>query len=208
MARSRNTDDRRSQIVSGLRRAMAERGYEGATIAAIAEAASLTPGLVHYHFKNKQEILLELLRNLADVWGKRAATPATSGDPRTRLGSLIDAWLAVDDTADSDAVACWVTLGAEAVRQPEVRELYDSVLREGTAALENAVQSVLNSEGRRADQSRAIAAGLMASILGYLQMGIVTRSIVPLASAAGTLRMMAFGVIDAQPRNSERVGRS
>ena len=58
MPRPSNTDARREQIVLGLQRVMAERGYEKATVSAIAQAAGLTPGLVHYHFKNKQEMLL------------------------------------------------------------------------------------------------------------------------------------------------------
>ena len=38
---------------------MAKRGYDGASVADIAKAARLTPGLVHYHFKNKQELIYE-----------------------------------------------------------------------------------------------------------------------------------------------------
>ena len=40
---------------------MADRGYERASVTAIAKAAGLTPGLVHYHFHNKKEILLALV---------------------------------------------------------------------------------------------------------------------------------------------------
>ena len=47
MARPSNTEERRQQIVQGLLRVMAERGYERASIAEIARAAGLTPGLVH-----------------------------------------------------------------------------------------------------------------------------------------------------------------
>ena len=56
MARPSNTEERRQQIVEGLLRVMAERGYERASIAEIAKAAGLSPGLVHYHFTEKQEL--------------------------------------------------------------------------------------------------------------------------------------------------------
>ena len=50
MARPRNTEERRRQIVDGLRLVMAENGYDGASVQAVAKAAGLTAGLVHYHF--------------------------------------------------------------------------------------------------------------------------------------------------------------
>src|SRR5690242_8084135 len=64
MPRPSNTEERRAQITGALMKVMARSGYDGASIADIAEAAHLTPGLVHYHFKNKQEILLAALHEL------------------------------------------------------------------------------------------------------------------------------------------------
>lgn len=59
-----NTNARRAQISGGLIKVMAKRGYDGASVNEIAKAAELTPGLIHYHFKNKQEILLAALADL------------------------------------------------------------------------------------------------------------------------------------------------
>ena len=57
----KKTDERRSEIVVALLNVMADQGYAKATVNKIATEAGLTAGLIHYHFKNKQEILLELL---------------------------------------------------------------------------------------------------------------------------------------------------
>ena len=208
MARPSNTDERRAQIVDGLQRVMAGTSYEGATIAEIAQAASMTPGLVHYHFESKQEILLALVQKLARLWRERAAAKSGTDDdsPRARVEVLIDAWLALDDRADPGAVACWVALGAEAVRQPPVRELYVAAVREAAAAIEDAVREALKDEGRATAQSKAIATGLMAAIEGYLQLGLLGNDIVPRSSAARTLRAMAMGVLDAQPLASRKGG--
>ena len=64
MPRPSNTEERQAQITGALMKVMAKRGYDGASVADIAKAARLTPGLVHYHFKSKQEILLAALRDL------------------------------------------------------------------------------------------------------------------------------------------------
>ena len=53
-------EERRAQIVDGLMRVLPEHGYERASVARIAKAAGLSPGLVHHHFENKQAILLAL----------------------------------------------------------------------------------------------------------------------------------------------------
>lgn len=177
---------------------MAERGYDGASVAAVAQAAGLTPGLVHYHFRSKQEILLALLERLAATVRGRAAR-AAGGAPRERLARLVDAFVALDATADAEAVACWVTLGAEALRQPEVQRLYGEVVAGSVAELEAAVRAVLSAERRRTREARAIAAGIMAAIQGYMVTSVAAPGAVPRGSAARTLRAMAFGAIDAQP---------
>jgi len=201
MGRPTNTDERREQIVLGLQQVMAERGYEKATIAAIAEAAGLTAGLVHYHFGSKHEILLCLIERLAESWRARAAA-AEGRSPRERLAGLIDAWLALGEGASPGAVASWVALGAEAVQQPEIRQLYAAVASEATESLESAVSAVLRAEGRTTRHGRAIAAGLMAAVQGYLQLGVATSGVVPRGTAAATLKTMAFGALDAQGRRA------
>lgn len=180
---------------------MAAHGYEGATIAEIAKAAGLTPGLVHYHFETKQQILLALIEKLAGVWRARAAHEGSSGDaPRERLSRLFDAWLGLDARSDAAAMACWVALSAESLRQPAVREIYVSALREAKSALQDAVTEALREERRSTSEGAAIAAALMAAIQGYLQLGILAAGLVPRASAARTLRVMASGALDAQPK--------
>ena len=66
MPRPRNTHTRRAEIVQGLAEVMAQRGYAGASVAAIAAQAGLSTGLVHYHFKHKRAILLALVASLAE----------------------------------------------------------------------------------------------------------------------------------------------
>jgi len=46
---------------------VARRGYAGATTPQVASAAGLAPGLIHYHFQSKQELLLELARGMDEA---------------------------------------------------------------------------------------------------------------------------------------------
>src|SRR3954469_18146591 len=109
MPRPSNTELRQEQITQALVKVMARRGYDGAAIGDIAKAAKLTPGLVHYHFKSKQEILLEALRRLVDRHEARlnARLAAFEGDPGAEVAAFIDVHLRLGKDADPEALACW-----------------------------------------------------------------------------------------------------
>jgi len=196
VARPSNTEERRQQIVQGLLRVMAERGYERASIAEIARAAGLSAGLVHYHFTQKQEVLLALVEQLAARSGERVRSrlERTKGGARAQVDAFLDAFLATGEDADPDAVAAWVTISAEAVRQPEVRAAYEKVVRADLAGLEELVGAVI---GRR--RARVVAAGLFAAVQGYFVLAAAAPELIPAGSAASTVKRMAAGLLDTEP---------
>ena len=53
-------DARRKEILDGARRAFAEHGYEGATVARIEEATGLSRGAIFHYFENKNDLFVEL----------------------------------------------------------------------------------------------------------------------------------------------------
>ncbi len=52
---------RRAQIIAAARRIVAERGLEAMTIGAIEDALDFSRGVITYHFKNKDEIVIAVL---------------------------------------------------------------------------------------------------------------------------------------------------
>jgi TetR/AcrR family transcriptional repressor of bet genes len=199
MARPSNTEERRAQIVHGLMSVMAERGYDGASVPAIAEAAGLTPGLVHYHFRNKLEILLSLLDELAGLVRARFERRTQSAaSPRARLAAFLDAHVALGEGASSAAVACWVAIGSEALRDKDVQVAYKRVLRESLEVLTQLVVAVLADEQRRTDTAAEIASALLAAIHGFYQLATAAHA-VPRGAAAPALRHMAEGLLACCP---------
>jgi len=198
MARPSNTEERRAQIVDGLMTAMAEHGYDGASVPDIARAAGLSPGLVHYHFENKQEILLVLVEQLAAGLRERFERRARgAGSPRARLYAFLDAHVALGADANPRAVACWVTIGAEAVRQKEVQAAYRQATRRALEQLEQLIAEVLADERRSAAGSKEMAAALMATIYGCYQLATAGHA-APRGFAAPALRRMADGLLATQ----------
>ena len=52
---------RRERLVEAATGVFAERGYEGARVEQIADAADVSPGLLYRHFEGKQELDTEIL---------------------------------------------------------------------------------------------------------------------------------------------------
>ncbi|MDD9301960.1 MAG: TetR/AcrR family transcriptional regulator [Desulfobacter sp.] len=60
MGRKSNAPERRDQIVWALYDCLVEKGHEKVTIKEIAKKAGLPPGVIHYYFKTKDEIVSNL----------------------------------------------------------------------------------------------------------------------------------------------------
>lgn len=145
MGRPSNTEARRAQIVEGMLEVVASRGYERATIKEIAQAAGLSSGLLHYHFPNKQAILVALLARLAEGLRARFArrlAQTAAGDSWGALEAYVAAHLSLDGDADGRALACWVALGAESVFLEDLRVHYAEVVAEDMAKLSELLRGV------------------------------------------------------------------
>lgn len=195
MARPSNTAERRRQIVDALIRVMPKSGYDGASVAQVAEAAGLAPGLVHYHFASKREILLaavdELERRAGERWQPRRAKAKGAWGS---LSSFLDSRVALGRDADPDAVACWVVIGAEAVRDAEVRAAYARVIQRERATLEALVRGALAEEGRELGAAPTIAAALLSAIEGAYRLSSVAQA-TPSGFAAPMLRQIAESLV-------------
>jgi len=89
---------RRTQILDGARRAFAEHGYEGATVARLEEATGLSRGAIFHYFCNKQDLFValawDLNTRLGDILLERGladAVRALTEESPEWLGVLIEA---------------------------------------------------------------------------------------------------------------------
>lgn len=197
MARPSNRSERRQQIAEALLHVMARQGYEGATIAEIARQAQLTPGLVHYHFGSKLEVLLALLELIAERHLERliAAVEAAGPSPHARLAAFLDVHLATGATADADALAGWIVLGGESLRNAEVRTAYHEALGHNRDVLREIIRDGVAMGEMACDDVDAASGALIALIQGYFDVAAVARDLIPHRSAAPMARRMAEGLL-------------
>ncbi|HEY3356824.1 MAG TPA: TetR/AcrR family transcriptional regulator [Polyangia bacterium] len=197
MPRPSNTDERRQQIVHALMQVMAKKGYDGASVADIAAAAGLTPGLVHYHFKNKLEILLGVLATLTSEHDTRlAAALAPAGDdPVAATAAFIDFHLGLGAHADPAALACWITLSGEALRQAQVRRAFATAITALVDGLSELIRRGVQARRFRCARPEAAASALVAAIQGYFVLAATAREVIPRGSAATSVKSMADGLL-------------
>ena len=207
MPRPSNTDERRAQITRALIAVMAKQGYDGASVADVARAAGLTPGLVHYHFKNKEEILLAALAALVARHGERLEKRLgeAAGDVVAEVAAFIDFPLGLGADADPDALSCWILISGEALRNSKVRAKFERAL---AAMVERLARLLVRGVEERAFSCQSVpaaASALVATIHGYFVLAATARKVIPKGSAATTTKQMAAGLLT--PRRPFAPGR-
>ncbi|MBX9685401.1 MAG: TetR/AcrR family transcriptional regulator [Candidatus Obscuribacterales bacterium] len=200
MARKTNSKTRRSQIVSALGELMAEKGYDGATVQLIAQKAGLTPGLLHYHFKSKLEILQALVDSISEtVTNRFKSRLEMNSSAQEKLKAFIDAHLALGEDAEPRSLACWICIGAEALRQAEIRGAYQKISAIEIDCLENLIGDCLKAQKRSLKNQRALALGTFAAIEGSYRLLIAAPEQIEAGFAAATVLAMTLGAINSQP---------
>ena len=86
----RNKNDlinlRRAQLTRAAYKVVGEKGYSDFTIKDIAREAGLSTGLVHYYFKNKEDLLFKLLKGMNDNLKRDLSKALTVlDDPQEKL---------------------------------------------------------------------------------------------------------------------------
>jgi TetR/AcrR family transcriptional regulator, transcriptional repressor of bet genes len=186
MGRPSVRKERRTELTIAFARVLSRHGYAGATIARIAAEAGVAPGLVHHHFRGKEDLLLSLVDMLITRFRERVRDRAREDSP---LDAYVSAAIGLDGGADPAMARCWVSVFAEALRDASlfarVRRLVDSEL--GVIA-----------ERSRGGLSPHESAAILAFVFGALVLGaFAPRKTAGFAEPAARALVRALG---AAPR--------
>ena len=118
---------RRDEIALVACRAVAQRGFERATVAQIARAAGYTTGMVAYYFESKQEIILAALRLILRRMNERLQRPPAAA--RDGLLDVLTEALPID-TQRRIECAFWTAFWGQLSADPRLKRLNAWVHRE------------------------------------------------------------------------------
>ncbi len=198
MPRPSNTKYRRIQIAEAMMKLMAARGYDRTSMSGIAEASGLSQGLIHYHFKNKQEILLMVLQMMASRHKKDldARLVEAGDDPLRKISNFIDFHLGLVAGNDPETLACWIVINGEALRQKDIREEFEKAMGKIAGLLTKIIHEGLETGLITCGNPEAAAGALLALIQGFYVIAANTRDLIPKGSAAESARKMANGLLE------------
>lgn len=127
---------RRDEIALVACRAVAQRGFERATVAQIARAAGYTTGMVAYYFDSKQEIILAALRLILRRMDQRLQrAPAAARDG---LLEVLTEALPIDAQRRIEC-AFWTAFWGQLSADPRLKRLNAWVHREYRKLFERCV---------------------------------------------------------------------
>jgi len=144
---SGTADQRREQMLRAALEVIAERGFPDTRIADVAERAGVSPALVIYYFKTKDQLLTEAMRFSEDIWYEAGVSRLRAiGTAAGRLEELVAMiCLPEADVTPNESWLPTLDLWAQAGRHPEVagvrqkfderwRQTISSMVVEGQAA--------------------------------------------------------------------------
>jgi AcrR family transcriptional regulator len=121
--RPRVAPERRATIVRATIRCLARDGYAGLTMKRIAAEAGLSPGILHYYFRDKRATLARAAATVVADLDRRVATETRSArNARGRLRALLRACLRVA-LESRDFWAVFIELWGEALHDRELARL-------------------------------------------------------------------------------------
>jgi AcrR family transcriptional regulator len=163
-------DQRREQMLHAALEVISARGYADTRIADVAERAGVSPALVIYYFKTKDQLLTEAIRYYEDTWyavgQTRMAALATAA---ARLEEYVAmSTLSEADPEPASSWSLWLDFWAQAARNEEV-----AGVRQKSDERWRGVIGSLVQEGQQAGEFRDdVDAGSFAIYLNTLLDGL------------------------------------
>jgi len=136
----------RAKLIEAAYSVLATQGYEATSIKAVAQAAGVAPGLIHYYFASKEDLLLAVVEDAAARYAEEMRTLRASLAPEQALDAAIAARKGrVEREPDRERLR--IELFALGVRHPALRPAVARVLATGR----DGIVQLLAAEGNAPD---------------------------------------------------------
>jgi AcrR family transcriptional regulator len=163
LSRAEQTERNRAALLASARRVFLERGYHGASVDQIAEAAGFSTGVVYSQFGGKADLFLALLeaRIAERAAGNARAVEGLAGD--AGLSRLL-AHAASVDRAEPEWGLLVIEFRVHAARDPELGRRYAAVHQRTLAGMERAVTGLYQRAGQTPPLPPADLARLLVAV--------------------------------------------
>ncbi|PRZ41685.1 TetR family transcriptional regulator [Antricoccus suffuscus] len=116
--------DTRQRIIEAAWPLIAERGLHSVRVSDVAERCGVSSAAVHYHFRNRQEMLEESLRvSVRDAYDRQVAELESISDPLERLLHLLELQMPLSEPMLREW-SIWLQVWSEAALNPRMRDVH------------------------------------------------------------------------------------
>ncbi|MDY0885689.1 transcriptional regulator BetI [Dongia soli] len=158
---------RRKQLIDATIRAIGRFGYANATLTQVASEAGLSPGIVNFYFKSKEQLLVATLEQIADEYSTLWQSAINKGKVSPAAG--LDAMIEADfhpSVCNFEKVSIWYAFWAEARSNSAYHEVVSRLEGDYLQQTETLCNRIIAEGGYQEIEGREIAVGLNAMIDG------------------------------------------
>jgi len=156
----------RERILQAAFTVLSRQGYENTSIKDIAEEAGVAQGLVHYHFKSKQQLVLAVL----DFVCQKVELGVVEGEAGA-IQAFEDTKATLKDSRDANSL--YVQLIGVGLHDALVGAGVRDFIRSERIHIEELARQVLSQRGQSSAPARGIAGVVWAAILGIMVQNLV-----------------------------------
>ncbi len=157
----------RDRIVDAAYATLVGLGYEATSIKDIAAAAGVAPGLVHYYFNSKEELVLAAIRFGCDDYA-RASELAPEQEA---MAAFAAAKMGARERAGFFRL--FIDMCGVAMHNPAVAEVLRQFVDEDRGEVERLARAVLAQRERPGSEAPAIAGAIWGAIFGVILQGLL-----------------------------------
>lgn len=123
----RESEQRRQQIIAGALQVFSSKGFDRASNRDIADAAKMSsPSLIYYYFKNKEDLLYQVLLDRMRLLQEIDTSPSLFGLPPQKLLPQIGD-LVIKGLSQEANISLLKIVLAEAFRNPQVAQMVNEI---------------------------------------------------------------------------------
>jgi AcrR family transcriptional regulator len=152
------TARQRNRILEAAQECFIRDGFHAASVASIAAAADMSPGLIYRYFDNKNAIILAIIERQLEDKKAIIATLKSDQDLATRLRDLFARWRRADPSVMNPAL--FLEISAQAGRDPQIASAVTDADRASNAALHGWLGEIARERGcnlsRRETRARTL----------------------------------------------------
>jgi len=159
---------RQRQLIDATVTSIGRRGFAGTTLTHVAGEAGLSPGIVNFYFRSKEQLLIATLEQIAEEYEAfwRAAVAAAGDSPAAPLDAMIEADFH-PAIFTHEKVSVWFAFWAEAQSQPSYRRLISKLESRYFESARAMCQRLIDEGGYAGIDAGAVAGGINAMIDGF-----------------------------------------